>query len=75
MAPAIRSTAITHMAINLTVVALYVFNAWLRYTAPQDLKVPMLLSLVAIVLLLVSGWLGGKMVFEAGVGVDMPPRN
>lgn len=72
----LKKTALTHMAINLTVVALYLCNAWLRHGAPQNLKVPMLLSFVAILLLLVSGWLGGKMVYEAGVGVDtgMGPR-
>jgi uncharacterized membrane protein len=32
--------------------------------------VPVLLSLVAIALLLVSGYLGGKLVFEEGVAVD-----
>ncbi|MGZ5063805.1 MAG: DUF2231 domain-containing protein [Usitatibacter sp.] len=68
----IRSTAIKHMTINLIVVALYICNAWWRHGSPQDLKVPMILSVVAILMLLVSGWLGGKMVFEAGVGVDTP---
>jgi uncharacterized membrane protein len=66
----VKKTALTHMAINLTVVALYVVNAWLRYADPQSLRVPFILSLVAIGLLLISGWLGGKMVFEAGVGVS-----
>jgi uncharacterized membrane protein len=33
----------------------------------------MLLSLIAILMLLVSGWLGGKLVFEAGVGVQNAP--
>jgi uncharacterized membrane protein len=57
------------------VVALYVCNAFLRHGNPQDLKLPMLLSAVAVLMLLFSGWLGGKMVFEAGVGVDTaPPR-
>ena len=72
----IKRTAITHMAINLTVVALYVCNAFMRNGSPQDLKVPIILSAIAIVLLLVSGWLGGKMVYEAGVGVstEAPPR-
>ncbi|HET7730217.1 MAG TPA: DUF2231 domain-containing protein [Usitatibacter sp.] len=70
--PPIRSTAVTHMAINLTVVALYIVNAWMRHASPQDLKVPMILSFVAIALLVVSGWLGGKMVYEAGVGVQTP---
>ena len=67
----IKKTALTHMAINLTVVALYIVNASLRYGAdPQNLKVPFILSIIAIGLLLISGWLGGKMVFEAGVGVS-----
>jgi uncharacterized membrane protein len=65
-----RSIAIKHMGINLTVVAIYVVNACLRHNDPVNLKLPMILSLVTVGLLLVSGWLGGKMVFEAGVGVD-----
>jgi uncharacterized membrane protein len=71
----IKKTALTHMGVNLTVVALYVCNAFLRHGNPQDLKLPMILSAVAVLMLLFSGWLGGKMVFEAGVGVDTaPPR-
>jgi uncharacterized membrane protein len=66
----IKSTAIKHMALNLTIVALYIFNAWKRHGAPADLGLPMALSAIAIVLLLISGWLGGKLVFEGGVGVD-----
>lgn len=69
----IRATAIKHMTINLIVVALYVCNAWWRHNDPHNLKVPMILSIVAILMLLVSGWLGGKMVYEAGVGVDTTP--
>ena len=68
----IKKTALTHMGINLVVVALYVCNAFLRHGDPQNLKVPMILSFVSVGLLLVSGWLGGKMVFEAGVGVSSP---
>jgi uncharacterized membrane protein len=60
------------MGINLTVVALYVVNFYLRYNDPQNLKIPLLLSFVGVGLLLISGWLGGKMVFEAGVGVNSP---
>ena len=70
----IKKTALTHMGINLVVVALYACNAFLRAGNPQDLKLPMLMSAVAVVMLLFSGWLGGKMVFEAGVGVNTPPR-
>jgi len=68
--PAIKKTALTHMGINLTVVALYAVNAYLRHADPQRLGVPFTLSVVAILMLLVSGWLGGKMVYMAGVGVS-----
>lgn len=64
-----KGVAVKHMSINLLVVAIYVVNAWMRHGG-QALKVPMILSLVTVLLLLVSGWLGGKLVFEAGVGVD-----
>ncbi|MEN3354687.1 MAG: hypothetical protein V7640_2845 [Betaproteobacteria bacterium] len=65
-----KKTAITHMAINLTVVALYVINFWMRISAPADAKVPLLLSIIAIGLLVISGWLGGKMVYVYGIAVD-----
>jgi hypothetical protein len=58
------------MSINLTVVTLYVVNLWMRWNNPGDLQVPFWLSLLAIGLLLISGWLGGKMVYELGVAVD-----
>jgi uncharacterized membrane protein len=67
--PAIKSTAIKHMALNLTIVALYAINVWMRVNASVSPNVPLILSVVAIAMLLVSGWLGGKMVYEAGVAV------
>jgi uncharacterized membrane protein len=67
--PDIRPTAVKHMSINLLVVAIYMVNAWMRHGGGRDLKVPMILSTITILLLLVSGWLGGKMVYEGGVGV------
>lgn len=65
-----RKIAILHMVINFTVVALYVVNVWLRLSATEDLKGPIWLSVIAVGLLLISGWLGGKMVYEYGVAVD-----
>jgi uncharacterized membrane protein len=70
----LKRTAITHMVINLTVVGLFSWNAWLRYLRTQDTTLPLALSAIAIVLLLISGWLGGKMVYEAGVGVNDDTR-
>ena len=67
--PGIKSTAVKHMALNLTIVALYVINAWTRVQASVSPNASLILSVVAIAMLLVSGWLGGKMVYEAGVAV------
>lgn len=67
----IKKTALIHMSINLTVVALYIVNAWLR--SGQEATAggtPFILSLIAVAMLAVSGWLGGKMVYLAGVGVS-----
>jgi uncharacterized membrane protein len=69
----LRKIALTHMAINLTVVALYAVNVWMR-TRGGDPGTTLLLSVLAIALLLVSGWLGGKMVYVYGVAVDTPPE-
>ncbi|HUR57237.1 MAG TPA: DUF2231 domain-containing protein [Opitutaceae bacterium] len=70
----IRKTAVTHMTINLIVVALYIWNAWLRHGDPSNLKMPMILSFIGVGLLVISGWLGGKMVYEQGVAVNTPVR-
>ena len=68
---AIKKTALVHMTINLTVVALYAFNAWLRLGNPGITGgIPFGLSVLAVAMLAVSGWLGGKMVYLAGVGVS-----
>jgi uncharacterized membrane protein len=65
----IRKTALTHMTLNLTIVVLYAINAWTRAHGSVSGNVSLALSVIAIAMLLVSGWLGGKMVYEAGVAV------
>jgi uncharacterized membrane protein len=67
---AIKKTAIVHMSLNLTIVALYAVNAWMRWQASVTGNVTLMLSILAILMLLVSGWLGGKMVYLARVGVS-----
>ena len=68
---AIKKTAITHMSINLVAVTLYAVNIWLRTSATTITGTPLALSVVGVALLAVSGWLGGKMVHEHGVGVNV----
>ncbi len=76
--PEPRKTAIIHMSINLTIVVLFAINVWMRVSAGDagaGSNGPVWLSLVAIGLLGVSGWLGGKLVYEGGVAVDVDRRN
>jgi uncharacterized membrane protein len=68
----VKRIALIHMTVNLIVVGLYVWNAWLRKHGGLDVAV--WLSLVSVSLLAVSGWLGGKMVYVHGVAVDIPPE-
>jgi len=65
----VKRTALIHMGINLTVVALYAVNLWLRLQEAAH-SIVLWLSIIAIGLLVISGWLGGKMVYEYGVGVS-----
>lgn len=69
----LKRVALTHMGINLAVVALYAVNVWMR-TQGQDPETTLWLSVLAIAMLLVSGWLGGKMVYVHGVAVENPPE-
>lgn len=67
--PEVKKIAITHMSINLAVVALYIANIWLR-TSGTASNLPVGLSVLTVLMLAVSGWLGGEMVHVHGVGVE-----
>ena len=68
--PEPRRTALVHMTINLIVVVLYLVNFWFRRGTPDNPGGFVWLSLVSIGLLVVSGWLGGKLVYVLGVAVS-----
>src|SRR5690349_8903896 len=73
----LKRIALMHMSINLTVVALYVVNYWMRahdLQADAQNMAPFWLSLAAVAMLVVSGWLGGKMIYVHGVAVESPPE-
>ena len=65
-----RNVGLLHMTINLAVVVLYAVNLWMRTGELETLTVPFTLSVIAILALLVSGWLGGELVHIHMVGVD-----
>jgi uncharacterized membrane protein len=68
-----KSIGIWHMVINLLAVALYCINFWLRLNRPAGDNLPVILSVIGIVFITVSGWLGGELVYVRGVAVKQPP--
>lgn len=68
--PPLKKIALTHMAINLSVVVLYAVNIGLRVNGPSSMEAPVILSAIGVSAIAVSGWLGGKMVHVYGVGVE-----
>ncbi|MBA4148870.1 MAG: Rieske 2Fe-2S domain-containing protein [Verrucomicrobia bacterium] len=72
-----KNYATAHMLINLGVIGLYALNLGLRYSAMGEIKVgwpPFLISVLAIIMLSVSGYLGGAMVYDDGIGVGRHRR-
>jgi uncharacterized membrane protein len=67
-----KRLALTHMALNATIIVVYAVNLGMRIQGASIAGVPLVLSAVAIVLLAVSGWLGGHMVYVHRVGVQEP---
>ena len=71
---ATKRIALIHMSINLTVVALYVVNAYIRKCSGGVSDATIWLSVISVGMLAASGWLGGKMVYVHGVAVDQVPE-
>jgi len=68
----VKRIATTHMTLNLIVVALFLFNLGIRYNASPDNEFfGVVLSVIAIAILAVSGWLGGSLVYVHGVAVEV----
>ena len=64
-------TALTHMSLNLTAVALFAISFFLRLGSDkQDFSVlPFVLSVVGYLIVGASGYLGGKLAYHYGVRV------
>jgi uncharacterized membrane protein len=64
---------LVHMLLNLGVILIQIVNLWLRWdstTAAVSVgTIPLLLSAVATLVLLVSGYLGGRLVYDYGISV------
>jgi uncharacterized membrane protein len=62
-----------HMILNVTIVGLFLVNLWLRTTYSPGASLPVFLSVVGVLGLGVSGWLGGELVYIHGVAVESSP--
>lgn len=68
---AARKTALVHMTLNLVIVVLFLASLLVRWAhGDEDISViGFILSIVALALLGISGWLGGKLAYHYGVRV------
>ncbi len=64
-----REIALYHMGLNLTIVVLQIASFWMRAAGVLN-ATPFVLSIIAVGLLTVSGWLGWEMVYRYGIGID-----
>jgi uncharacterized membrane protein len=72
--PKVKKLGVWHMSINLLAVGLFAVNFLLRGGAMPEAKLPLALSAIGVVLIGISGWLGGEMVYVHGVAVE-PQRS
>ncbi|MGQ0601919.1 MAG: DUF2231 domain-containing protein [Anaerolineales bacterium] len=74
-----RKLGLAHMLLNITAAILWVLNLSLRLntyqTAVNVPVLPLTLSIIATLMLMVAGYLGGRMVYEHGVSVIRQPQS
>jgi uncharacterized membrane protein len=64
-----------HFGVNVALLGLYSINLWVRTESGNAVInnsrwIPFFLSILGMILLGISGWLGGEMVYAHGVAVD-----
>src|SRR6185437_9367492 len=76
--PRIRNLGVAwfHAGGNILIVLIEAYNLYMRYSGgPVTMDTGLVLSVISVVLLLGTGWLGGEMVYRHGVGViDQPDQ-
>ena len=69
----VKRVANWHARLNITALVVFAISLFLRLGSYSEmvgrkLTIPFLLSLVGVILIAISGWLGGELVFRYGVG-------
>jgi uncharacterized membrane protein len=66
----LKRMGLAHMTVNLLAVTIFAIDWWLRYRRATDARTTFLLSLVGVIFILVSGWIGGTLVHRYRVSVE-----
>jgi uncharacterized membrane protein len=66
-----RTLGYWHLGLNLSITVLFIVDFYLRTISAPVAVTPFILSIVGIAALLVSGWLGGEMVYIEGVATAL----
>jgi uncharacterized membrane protein len=69
----VKKVANWHARLNITALVVFAASLFLRmgsysHFVGRKLTIPFLLSLVGVILIAISGWLGGELVFRYGMG-------
>ena len=69
----VKKVANWHARLNVIALIVFAISLFLRmgnysHLVGRRLTIPFLLSLVGVILITISGWLGGELVFKYGVG-------
>ena len=69
----VKKVANWHARLNITALVVFAISLFLRLGSyselvGRNLTIPFLLSLVGVILISISGWLGGELAFRYGVG-------
>jgi uncharacterized membrane protein len=69
----VKKVANWHARLNIAALVVFAISLFLRMGSYSELvgrklTIPFLLSLVGVILITISGWLGGELVFRHGVG-------
>jgi len=65
-----KAVAAVHMIINLSLVVLFAIDLYIRSRGVPVDSAPTVLSIIGVIALAVSGWLGGKLVYVLTVAVE-----
>jgi uncharacterized membrane protein len=76
--PRVVKIANWHARLNIAALVVFAISLYFRMNKSgggdmigNKLTIPFLLSLVGVILISISGWLGGEMAYRHGVGVDL----